>query len=356
MKKQLRLLATLCSFGALFSAPASAAVSFNTFVSSSDLSSTLSNNATIGFAYAGDKFVGSVYFGTNNNQLYQTDLTGGNVQKFGSPIPLASGEIYVSSSLGLNGFAARDIFVSQNNDVYRISKDGSTQSTFTTSPLVGAVRGIAFDPYGNYGFNMIVTTTAGRVYMVDSLGAPTLLASVGEDTEGLSFAPAAFGPIAKGTLVVGSEGSGSLRAISPAGVVTLITTVASAEMLNFVPLNLGVSGNPVEGFYSANYPINVVKANASDFTSYLGDLIVTGETSHLLTAIHWDGLQFVSTQIGTLPDQPEDGIFVTADIINPGCSLTNTCGDGKVPEPGSLALFGIGLTAIMLAKARRKLN
>lgn len=345
MKRPSRLLAALCSSCALLSAPALASVSFSTFVSGSDLNSTLSNTAAIGFAYAGDKFVGSVYFGANNNQLYQTDLSGGSVQKFGAPIPAASGELYVSSSLGLGGFAARDIFVSQNSDVYWISKDGLSQATFTTSPLGGGVRGIAFDPYGSYGFNMIVTTTSGQVYVVNSTGTATLLANVGEDTEGLSFAPKAFGPIPAGTLVVGSEGSGILRAISPSGDVTLITTVASAEMLNFVPVNLGASGNPVEGFYSANYPDNVVKAAATDFSGYLGDLVVTGETTHLLSAVHWDGTQFTTTVIGQLPNQPEDGIFVTADIINPGCSLTNSCGNGTIPEPGSLSLTALGLAA-----------
>lgn len=346
MNRNSRLLAALCGTCALLSTPALASVTFNTFVSGSDLNSTLSNTAAIGFTYAGDKFVGSVYFGANNNQLYQTDLSGGNVQKFGAPIPLASGELYVSSSLGLGGFAPRDIFVSQNSDVYRISKDGLTQGTFTTSALIGGVRGIAFDPYGSYGYSMIVTTAAGRIYSIDQTGTPTLLATVGEDTEGLSFAPKAFGPVAAGTLVVGSEGSGTLRAISPTGSITLIATVASAEMLNFVPINLGISGNPVEGFYSANYPNNVVKANANDFSAYLGDLVVTGETTHLLSAVHWDGTQFTTTVIGQLPNQPEDGIFVTADIINPGCSQTNSCGNGRIPEPGSLSLAALGLVAI----------
>jgi hypothetical protein len=53
------------------------AVTFTTFVQQSDLNAALSNNAAIGFAYAGNKFVGSVYFGANNNQLYDTNLNGG---------------------------------------------------------------------------------------------------------------------------------------------------------------------------------------------------------------------------------------------------------------------------------------
>jgi hypothetical protein len=320
-----------------------ASVTFNSFVAAT-------GGQPIGFAYAGDRFVGSNYF---NNQLYQTDLSGGNVQAFGAPLPIASGaigEVYVSSSLGLGGFGLRDIFAGSQalGTVYRFNQDGSGQSAFV-SGLVGGVRSIAFDPFGLYGGNMIVATNAGFVYSVNSAGVATLLASTGEDTEGLSFAPQAFGSVKAGTLVVASEGSGNLRAIAPDGSMTTIATIGSAEMVSFVPLNLGVSGNPLEGFYAADYPGDVINAPASQFTSYLGDMIVTGETTHQVWDVSWNGSAFISTLIGNFPLQPEDGIFVTAAILNPGCEETNTCGNG-VPEPGTIALFGLGF---VLASARR---
>lgn len=77
------------------------------------------------------------------------------------------------------------------------------------------MRSIAFDPYGLYGSQMIVATNLGNVYTVSNGGVATLLANVGEDAEGLSFAPQSFGGYAAGTLFVASEGSGSLRAITP---------------------------------------------------------------------------------------------------------------------------------------------
>jgi hypothetical protein len=329
---------------AAFAAPAHA-ITFSTFVTSGDLASTLGNNATIGFAYAGDKFVGSVYFGPNNSQLYSANLSGGNVQKFGAPMAGFSGEIYVSSSLGIGGFGPRDVFAGSEalGTVVRIAHDGSSQGVFT-SGLVGGVRSIAFDPYGLYGNQMIVATNAGRIYTVSNTGVATQLAAVGEDAEGLSFAPQAFGPYAAGTLFVASEGSGTLRAISPTGVVTTaVTGLASAEMVSFVPLNLGSSGNPVEGFYAAAYPNNIQKAAASEFLPYLGDAIITGETTHQVMQVHWNGAAFVVTSLGSFPAQPEDGIFVTADIIQP-----------SVPEPQTWALMLAGLGGLAAAARRRR--
>jgi hypothetical protein len=323
-----------------------AAISFSTFVSSTDISAVEGQNSTIGFTYAGNKFVGSVYYGPNNAQLYSTNLTGGNVEQFGTPIPGATGEVVLAASLGEGGFPVGDIYTGSQagGSIYHISNGGGTPTLFA-SGLVGVVRGILFDPNSSFGGNMLVTTSSGRIYEINSAGNATLLASVGEDTEGMDIATSAWGPFA-GDLLVGSEGSGNLRLISPSGVVTLVGSVPLAETISFVPLNLGSSGNPLEGFYVANYPVNIQFADASQFSSLLGDAVVTSEdaSNARLWDIHYDSGAFTITQLtGHLPNQSEDGIFVTAQRIV----------DVSTPEPATPLLF-MGGALVMVAMVRRK--
>lgn len=302
---------------------------------------------TIGFAYAGDKFVGSVQ-GDGTGQLYSTDLTGGNVQLFAPGVNLApslASEHFVAASVGAGGFASRDIYVAASNTVVHITHDGLS-SNILTSGLTGDVRGILFDTIGTFGGDMLVTTNAGSVYRVNSAGVATTLASTGEDTEGLDIAPvgAGFGAY-DGQLVVASEGSGLLRAISTAGVTTILNPndrIAGGEELSFVPLTLGLSGDPVEGMYGANYTQNVLKAGAGEFAGMQGDIIVTSETGHGVHRVHWNGTAFEYSQVGAFSSQPEDGIFVTAAHIT-----------GGVPEPSSLALLATGLLPLLGLRRRK---
>jgi hypothetical protein len=355
------LLVAVCAAVALTVSLNVSAVTFNTYVQQSSIDGALPGGARpIGFAYAGNKFVGSVWFGPNNNQLYQTNLAGTVVTTFGNPIPGATDELYVSSSLGLGGFGNGDIYSSNGvqGGLYRFSNNASSQGVFTVTGATALnsefVKGIAFDPFGNYGNNMLVSTNAGHIYTVTSSGVATLLATINGPTgapqvlEGIDFAPSTFGPLA-GQAVVASESANTLFAVDPGGLVTDMSTVfgvtvGAAEEIGFVPLNLGLGGT-LEGFYAAGFPNQGInKADASEFVGMLGDAIVTSENGTAadpVSQVHWDGTKFVvTTPIGFLHGQAEDGIFVTQAIIR------------DIPEPATLALLALAFVGIGFAKPR----
>jgi PEP-CTERM motif len=301
----------------------------------------------IGFTYAGNKFVGSNYF---SSTLYQVDLTGNGLTTFAASVvlPNPTGEDFVGSSLGLGGFPSRDIYVATGHSISHIDNAGTLSNTFV-SGLSGNVKGIAFDSTGFFDNAMLVTTDNGTVYKITSGGVASVLAVIPGNPviEGLDIAASTFGPFA-GQLLIASETANAIFAVSPLGVVTTVPLVGGslpgAEELAVVPLNLGSSGNPVEGFYGSNYTVDVLKADVNQFTSMLGDVIVSDEFgSHEVFDVHYNGVDFVVTQIGNFPNQPEDGLFVTAAIINPT----------GVPEPSTLTLIGSALVGLPFILRRR---
>ena len=297
---------------------------------------------TIGFTYAGNKFVGTV-LQNGVGSLYSTDLAGNNAQAFAPTVSLTSStsEHFVAASFAAGGFIGGEIYAADGSNIVHITNNGASSNTFV-SGLSGEVRGITFDLNGSFGNKMLVTTSFGNVYTVTSGGAATLLATVPQDVEGLDIAPASFGSFG-GQLIVASEATGTLRAIKPSGIVqTLPFTVASCEELTFVPLSLAPGNNSLVGLYGANFMPDILKANGSDFLGMQGDLIVTGETTSQVSRVNWNGTNFVVSNIGSFPNQPEDGIFVTQEMVNL-----------STPEPSAFVLAGLGLVGLC-ALARRK--
>ena len=106
MRRKLTAVVSLAVALAAAAPSAYATVTFSTFVNGADIAlAEGGNRSTIAFNYTGTGFVGSVYFGPNNNQLYSTNLSGGSVTQFGGPIPGFSGEVVVGVGLGQAGFA-----------------------------------------------------------------------------------------------------------------------------------------------------------------------------------------------------------------------------------------------------------
>jgi hypothetical protein len=305
-----------------FQNPAQAQISLQVFADPHPLAS----GGTIGFTYAGNKFVGSVQ-GDGLGILYATDLDGTNVRLFAPTVAIPAGSIlgehYVAASLGLGGFPSRDIYVAAGTSILHITNDGSASDVLVKN-LASPVRGMVFDSIGTFDHDLLVSTFGGQIYRVNSSGVARLLASVGEDAEGMDIVPlgAHFGGF-DGQLLVVSEGSGLLRAISTTGTVSELNAshrIPDAERVSIVPLDLGASGSPVEGLYEANFQPNVLKASWSQFEPFKGDAIVTTELmDRRISRVHWGTAGLEITVVGNFPIQAEDGVFVTPTIINPGC-------------------------------------
>ncbi len=87
--------------------------------------------------------------------------------------------------------------------------------------------------------------------------------------------------------------------------------------------------------------------SSSQFLPFIGDIIVTGETTGQVNRLHWNGTAFIATAFTNgFPGQPEDGIFVTSDIINTPPTTA--------PEPVTAALVLPALLAVAGIARRRK--
>jgi hypothetical protein len=163
---------------------ANAAVTFMTFVSSGDLAAVGGWWTINAFNYTGNGFVGSI----RTNRLYSTNLTGGNVKLYGEPLPgFSGGEVSVGVGHGRAGFGKGVVYVGNplGTQIYMVPSVGPPR-LFGTTPE--QPRQIFFDPGSTFGGDMLVTTAFGKVYRFNSSGTRTLLANVGEDTEGIDIA------------------------------------------------------------------------------------------------------------------------------------------------------------------------
>jgi hypothetical protein len=253
----------------------------------------------------------------------------------------------VQSSGNPGGFVVGDLFTGNGVDgqVTRITNNGATViNPWVDRPGVGngLIRGSLYiDRTGVFGGDLIVVTTGGEVWRVNSAGVPTFIADVNVHLEGVLTVPndPSYGPLA-GSIIIGSETQGLLYVFNATGLVATYNVGVAIEDIDLIPAN--------QNFYGVNFGTStLLTADDSYFTGFVGDILLTQEVDAInqgLFALSWNGLGFV-TEPFTLapgsfdPGQWEHVTFAPIQI--------------RVPEPATFSLWGAGLLGLTLIRGRR---
>jgi hypothetical protein len=276
-----------------------------------------------------------------------------------------SSENYLAISPGLGGFTPGAVYVSAvvNSQNVIVSVPGNT--VFATLPSGSAPTnqvGVTFDSVGTFGNALIVTTSAG-VFGYNSAGIllfsypSPLPAGTAGAVESATVAPLTFSACPGCLLIVVSSASGSGAGFifsvfpgTPSGTPwTLVSAAAPAgpEGISFV----SPSPNTFDGYaYFATGFTNTLGENytssngvllaftAAQLASITGQFLIPDEATGNIYA--WNGISF--TVFSATGYQLEGGT-----IVGPGSAA-------PVPEPATLALLGLGSTALIGAMRRRK--
>lgn len=174
------------------------------------------------------------------------------------------------------------LFDVQDGQLYEISAHGNKITLFATltttaSPAVDF--GLTWDSVGSFGYDLIVTSSSGRVWTVDPMGDVTLIANVATHIEGPAVAPMSFGDYG-GDVLVAAQPSGTVLAINSTGAVSSVTAWPSAESIAFPsPCQCSFVGHKAV-FFVANVTAGTIEAfPASFFPTLRGIGVVGGESN-----------------------------------------------------------------------------
>ncbi|MHB1524597.1 MAG: putative Ig domain-containing protein, partial [Candidatus Dormibacteria bacterium] len=262
------------------------------------------------------------YYPPNNSLIVSVNDQGGTQPNFlqlsanatTSPFSSTTGlsatvgaeiDMAVAPANNVGGFTSGDLFVAngQPGQIMRISNNGQTvTSDWTTLPTnvsgggAGIPHdGITFDTTGLFGGDLIVTDDNGDIWLVNSQGTATALATVSSMLEGIITVPndpTQYGPLA-GKIVATDETRSGIWTIDPLGTTTYYNLgITGPESLRLIPANAN--------FYGVDVQSRVLGAPASDFTNMVGDILLAQEsfsTGSGLYVLAWDGNQLVTQPI-----------------------------------------------------------
>jgi hypothetical protein len=242
------------------------------------------------------------------------------------------------------GFATGELFTGNGHpgQIVRVAPDGSSiQNPWVTLPDDGLLRGSLFqDRYCAAGGDLVVVTTTGGVFRITSAGVAVKLADTNTHLEGVTTLPndpARYGPWA-GMIVAGAEDQGLFWRIDPnTGAATSFNLGIRPEDLDVIPAN--------ENFFGVDFgAARLMGAPASEFCAMRGDLAVAQEGGPgILWHVHWDGTQFVTTNLATV-SQWEHVTFAPVGIVEIPAPPSITIDDVTVNEDAGTATFTVKLS------------
>jgi len=179
--------------------------------------------------------------------------------------------------------------------------------------------GLAWDQVGQFGHDLIVTSSSGgNVWLVNDTGNVTLLVQLHTYIGGPAVAPMYFGPFG-GDIIIAEKTLGEIVAVSPSGNVTNVAAWSKANAVTF-PFsghgqwgwgfgsgcgNNGCSfGNNHDVMFVANYSSGAVEAfPASDLYGFWGEGFVAGGLNQGIGAFAPNGsTSYFATQTERLSD------------------------------------------------------
>lgn len=190
-----------------------------------------------------------------------------------------------------------------DGQIVRVSADGSSVS----NPWVdlpgdnnGLMRGSLYvDRTDVLAGQLVIATTDGEVWTIDSSGAPTMLADIsGTHLEGVVVvpdAPARYGPLA-GMILAGAESERMLYVIAPDGTVNSFDCGVAIEDIDIIV--------PYENFFGVNYGTSsLLGVTGEEFLPIAGDILLTQEsvTSVGLFRLYYDGTDILAEELSAAP-------------------------------------------------------
>jgi hypothetical protein len=301
-----------------------------------------------------DKVAISVNYPTGNPHALKLVAADGSQAQF-SALSGVGDEVKIATvrSGNTGGFTAGDLFVGNGVDgqVVRVSNNGAT-ITNPWADLPGAGNGLMrgslyVDRTGIYGDELIVVTTTGEVWRINSAGVGTLIADVNVHLEGVVTVPnnaAQYGPLA-GKIIAGAEGVGLLYAFDNSGFDATYDVDVNIEDIDHI--------TGTENFYGVNFGTGrLLGAPAADFAPYAGEILLTQETfaggTSGLFHLFWNG---VSLQALPIP------ATVTTGVIGQWEHVTfSTAGIVEIPPVNDEVIGGeiipINTAALLVAGAQ----